>query len=60
MAFRNILVILALGLLMTSGCHSSSSYRAPCQQPAVVATTPVAAPCATAVPPPPAVVLPPR
>lgn len=54
MALRYLSIVLALGLLIASGCKSSSNYRAPCQQPAVVATTPCPAPCPTGpVPPPP-------
>jgi hypothetical protein len=56
MALRDLSIVLALGLLISSGCKSSSNYRSPCQQPAVVATTPVPPPpCAGApvVPPPP-------
>jgi hypothetical protein len=54
MALRYLSVVLALGLLITSGCRSSSNYRAPCQQPAVVATTPCPPPpCAGAPLPPP-------
>lgn len=61
MALRYLSIVVALGLLMASGCKSSSNYKAPCQQPAVVATTPVA-PCAPVpvAPPPGAIVVPTR
>jgi hypothetical protein len=51
MALRYLSIVLALGLVMTSGCRTGSNYH-PCQ-PAVVAPTPCPAPCPTAVPPPP-------
>ncbi len=63
MALRLLSCVLALGLLITSGCKSTSSnYRPPCA-PAVVATVPVQPSCPPpgVVPPPPVpVVLPPR
>lgn len=60
MALRSLLMMLALGLVVLGGCKSSSNYRAPCAQPAVVATTPVAAPCPGPAPcPAPVAVVPP-
>jgi hypothetical protein len=52
MALRSLYFVLALGLLITSGCKTSSNYRAPCP-PAVVATVPVQPVCPPGQCPPP-------
>ncbi|HZZ82000.1 MAG TPA: hypothetical protein VFE62_26105 [Gemmataceae bacterium] len=58
MAFRTLLIAVALGLLAGTGCRTNRSNYQPCA-PAVVATTPACpAPCPTAVPPPPVAVVP--
>ena len=62
MALRSLSVVLALGLVITSGCKSTSSNYRPACPPAVVATTPVQPACAPGqlpAPPPIAVVPPP-
>lgn len=60
MALRMMSVVLALSMLVATGCRSRSNYQPACA-PAVVAVTPVApAPCPQGqvpVPPPPAGVI---
>ncbi|MBI2805339.1 MAG: hypothetical protein HYX68_10220 [Planctomycetes bacterium] len=60
MALRFCYVVLALTLVIASGCRSRSSYQ-PTYAPAVVATTPAPAPCPQGqipAPPPPGVLVP--
>lgn len=56
MALRVLTCVLALGLMVTTGCANRSNYQPACG-PAVVATTPVTPSCPQ--PPPLAVVPPP-
>ena len=62
MALRILSATLALALLITAGCRTSSRYQPQCCGPAVVATAPVAPacpqPCAQQVPPPAPIVVP--
>jgi len=53
MTVRFLYVAVAVAMLITTGCRTSSRYQASCP-PAVVATTPVQAPCPQGqLPPPP-------
>ena len=65
MALRSLYVVLALSLVIATGCQRTANYQRPCC-PAVVATTPACpAPCPPPcplgqLPPPPGAVLVPR
>ncbi len=59
MALRSLYVVLALSVLVVTGCRTRSNYQPTCA-PAIVAVSPVQPPCPQGQLPPPPPVLPAR
>ena len=61
MALRSLYFVVALTMLIASGCRRTANYQPPpCAAPAVVATVPVPPPCPPGQIPPPGTVIVPR